>query len=80
MELNEFFVVHSVLIDVFCCLFRRQLAELESEKSLVAGLRCEIDELHQSHASQLEQYSEKTQALTRYRWIMQNFSKSVPAQ
>jgi len=49
------------------CLFRRQVTELEAEKSLVAGLRCEIDELSQSHASQLEQYSEKTRALARYR-------------
>jgi len=47
------------------CLYRRLLSELEAEKSLVAGLRCEIDELHQSHASQLEQYSEKTRALVR---------------
>ena len=43
------------------------MTELEAEKSLVAGLRCEIDELSHSHASQLEQYSEKTRALARYR-------------
>jgi len=49
-----------------CCFIRRQLTDLEAERSLVAGLRCEIDELHQSHAAQLEQYSEKTRALVRY--------------
>lgn len=49
------------------CLCRRLAAEVEAEKSLSAGLRCEIDELRQSHASQLEQYSEKTRALVRYR-------------
>ena len=43
------------------------MTELEAEKSLVAGLRCEISELCESHASQLEQYSEKTSALVRYR-------------
>jgi len=47
-------------------LFRRLLTELEAEKSLVAGLRCEMDELRQSHASQLEQYSENTRAVKRY--------------
>jgi len=47
-------------------MFRRLLTELDAEKSLVAGLRCEMDELRQSHASQLEQYSEKTRAVLRY--------------
>ena len=45
---------------------RRLQTEVEAEKSLVAGLRCEIDDLNQSHVSELEQYSEKTSALVRY--------------
>lgn len=56
--------------DVACtesCLFRRQLSELEAEKSLVAGLRCEVTELHHSHAAQLDQYSERNRALARFR-------------
>jgi len=61
-------VVHHLFVVVLIegCLFRRLLSELESEKLLVAGLHCEIDELQQSHASQLEQHSEKARALSRY--------------
>jgi len=61
------YILHSGLIVALADggVFRRLLMELETQKSLVAGLRCEIDELNQSHAAQLEQYSEKNRALAR---------------
>jgi len=52
--------------DVFLFLYSRLRNDLEGEKSLVAGLKSEIEVLRNSHQAQLDFYMEKNKSLSRF--------------